>query len=301
MAAEINLMMRSLSALPIVIVMTAAVAVARLPVSAAGQSPATPARPCAGCGIAPEPIDLTDVAGWMRIFDGVSLEGWDGNPDVWKVENGAITAISTAERRLGTTYAIWRGGEPSDFELKLEIKTDSDIHGGVFYRGKVGPNPPRPGATGRAVGRAAGTGTTPRPPQPAFAIPADPKWNVTGYSLDFDYARDNNGNVQDTSGRQETQIVWRGHIVRMEPGKRPRSIGSLGDRDALMEKMTSGEWTSLHIIARGNQLTHIVNGHVMAMLIDDDPAALKTKGVIALQIEQYGLGRISFRNIWLKQ
>jgi len=36
-------------------------------------------------------------------------------------------------------------------------------------------------------------------------------------------------------------------------------------------------------------------------LIDDDPAALKTKGVIALQIEQYGAGKISFRNIWLKQ
>jgi hypothetical protein len=39
----------------------------------------------------------------------------------------------------------------------------------------------------------------------------------------------------------------------------------------------------------------------MAVLIDEDPAALKTKGVIALQIEQFGAGRINFRNIWLKQ
>ena len=39
----------------------------------------------------------------------------------------------------------------------------------------------------------------------------------------------------------------------------------------------------------------------MAVLIDDDPAALKTKGVIALQIEQFGQGKINFRNIWLKQ
>ena len=54
-------------------------------------------------------------------------------------------------------------------------------------------------------------------------------------------------------------------------------------------------------IALGNQLTHIVNGHVMAILIDDDPEARKMKGVIALQIEQYGLGKVSFRNIWLKQ
>ena len=273
------------------------------PIPQSGAATAVPAsvpqgtpRPCAGCGIAPEAIDLKDYAGWTQIFDGRTLTGWDGNPDVWKVEDGAITAESTAERRLGTTYIIWRGGEPADFELKLEVKADFDIHSGVFYRGKVGPNPPRPGATSRGT-----TSGAPPRPQPSFAVPADPKWNVTGYSLDFDYARDNDGNIQDTGGRSETQIVWRGHIVRMEPGKRPRSIGSLGDRDALMEKMVSGDWNSLHIIARGNQLTHIVNGHVMAVLIDDDPDARKMKGVIALQIEQYGTGRINFRNIWLRQ
>jgi hypothetical protein len=44
-----------------------------------------------------------------------------------------------------------------------------------------------------------------------------------------------------------------------------------------------------------------VNGHVMAVLIDDDPAAFKAKGVIALQIEQFGMGKINFRNIYLKQ
>jgi hypothetical protein len=251
-----------------------------------------PARPCAGCGIAPDPIDSKDYTGWTQIFDGKTLDGWDGNPEVWNVEDGAISAESTAARRLGTTFIVWRGGEPVDFELKLEIKTDRDIHSGVFYRGKVGPNPPRPGARSNAA---------PTRPQPSFAVPADPKWNVTGYSLDFDYDRENNGNIQDTSGRGETQIVWRGHIVRMEAGKRPRSIGSLGDRDALMEKMVSGDWNTLHIIARGSQLTHIVNGHVMAILVDDDPDARKMKGVIALQIEQYGLGKVSFRNIWLRQ
>ena len=265
--------------------------------SVAGQAPRSALQsPCPGCGFAPEPIDPNDYSGWTQIFDGTSLAGWDGNPEVWRVEGGAITAISTTERKLGTTYIIWRGGEPGDFELKLEMKADRDIHSGVFYRGKVGPNPPRPGAPARGAG-----GATPPRPQPSFAVPADPKWNVTGYSLDFDYDRDNDGNIQDTSGRSETQIVWRGHIVRMEAGKRPRSIGSLGDRDALMGRIAQGEWNALHIIARGNQLTHIVNGQVMAMLVDDDPAGLKTKGVIALQIEQYGLGRVSFRNIWLKQ
>ena len=71
-------------------------------------------RACAGCGIAPDPIDPKDNTGWTQVFDGKTLGGWDGNPEVWKVEDGAISAESTAARRLGTTYIVWRGGEPGD-------------------------------------------------------------------------------------------------------------------------------------------------------------------------------------------
>jgi hypothetical protein len=255
----------------------------------------TRVSPCPGCGFPPEPMDVKDHAGWTQIFDGATLGGWDGNPDVWKIDNGAIRAESTAQRRVGSTFLIWRGGEPGDFELKLEVKADADIHGGVFYRGKVGPPPPRPPSAGRAS-----TGAAARPAPPPFAVPADPRWNVIGYCLDFDYPLDNDGNVVDTA-RSETQIGWRGYIVRMEASQRPRAIGVIGDRDAMKATIKPGGWNQLHIIARGSTLTHVVNGQVMAVLVDDDPAARQSAGVIALQIEQYGTGRISFRDIWLKQ
>jgi 3-keto-disaccharide hydrolase len=260
-----------------------------------------PGSRCLGCGTAPEPIDDNDRTGWMQIFDAKSLANWDGNPEVWKVEDGAITAENWPERRIGTTYIIWRGGEPADFELKLEVKADYDVHGGIFYRSIIGPEPARAGGAGSAA-RGAPPSGAPRPQPAPPAVPSDPRWNVRGYAMDWDYDPGNNGNVQDPgAGRTDTQIVWRGHIVRTENGKRPRSIGTLGDRDTLMKFITLGDWNHVHIIAHGHQLTHIVNGHVMAILIDDDQAALKTKGVIALQIEQYGAGKISFRNIWLKQ
>ena len=54
----------------------------------------------------------------------------------------------------------------------------------------------------------------------------------------------------------------------------------------------------VHVIARGNTMIHIVNGHVMSIFIDDDPTMAVAKGVIGLQIE--GTGKVSFRNIWLK-
>jgi len=261
-----------------------------------------PGSRCLGCGTAPEPIDFNDRAGWTQIFDGKTLTNWDGNPEVWRVEDGAISASNWPERRVGTTSIIWRGGEPGDFELKLEVKADYDVHGGIFYRGIIGPEPARAGGPGSAARGAAAAGSPLRPQPAPPAVPSDPRWNVRGYGLDWDYDPGNNGNVQDPgAGRTDTQIVWRGHIVRTENGKRPRSIGTLGDRDALMKLINLGEWNQIHIIAHGHQLTHIVNGHVMAILIDDDQAALKAKGVIALQIEQYGAGTISFRNVWLKQ
>jgi hypothetical protein len=261
---------------------------------AAGIAQQPLVSPCPGCGYPPEPIDNANHAGWTQIFDGATLNGWDGNPDVWRVEQGAITAESTAARRVASTFLIWRGGEPSDFELKLEIKADADIHSGIFYRAQVGPNPARaaPATRGSAAG-------APRP-QPAFAVPADPRWNVRGYGLDFDYPLDNVGNVQDTT-RAETQIGWRGHMVRMTAGQRPRAIAAIGDRDTMKSAVRQGDWNLLHVVARGSTLTHIVNGQVMAVVMDDDASARKTAGVIALQIEQYGSGRVSFRNIWLKQ
>ena len=250
--------------------------------------------PCPGCGYPPELRDASDHTGWTQIFDGKTLNGWDGNPEVWSVQDGAITATSTAERRVGSTFIIWRGGEPADFELTLEMKAGQDIHSGVFYRSKVGPAPPRPAAAPRPATAA------PRPPLPPPAVPADPRWNVIGYGLDFDYPLDNAGNVQDTT-RGETQIGWRGHVVRMDPGKRPRSLGTIGDRDVLKSAVRQGDWNQLHVIGRGNMLAHFVNGQLMAVVIDDDPAARKLSGVIALQIEQFGTGTVAFRNIWVKQ
>jgi hypothetical protein len=32
-----------------------------------------------------------EAGGWISLFDGSSLNGWDGRSDVWKVEDGAIT------------------------------------------------------------------------------------------------------------------------------------------------------------------------------------------------------------------
>ena len=45
--------------------------------------------------------------GWQTIFDGKSLDGWDGNPDFWRVEEGTITGQTTADKPTkGNTFII---------------------------------------------------------------------------------------------------------------------------------------------------------------------------------------------------
>jgi len=251
------------------------------PVAGRGASPFQP----------PEPLDYGEHEGWTRIFDGQTLNGWSGNLEVWSVQEGALTAASTAERRVGSTHLVWTGGEPADFELKLEMKLDGDIHSGIAYRSAVDVN--------RSAGRAAAPGA-PRPAAPALAVPTDPKWTLYGPGLDFDADRKMAGNVEDR-GTRRREVASRGGIVRSEPGRRPRLIGAIGDPDALMTLIKPEGWNQIHIVARGHQLTHIINGQVMAVLLDDDPEFFRPSGSIGLQIEQYGAGRVHFREVWLKQ
>jgi len=45
-----------------------------------------------GVFIEPDPIDFADHTGYTSLFDGKTLTGWDGQPGLWKVEDGAIVA-----------------------------------------------------------------------------------------------------------------------------------------------------------------------------------------------------------------
>src|SRR3989441_8075545 len=70
------------------------------------------------------PINFNDNAGWIQMFDGATLKGWDGPTDLWHVENGMIVVRSKADPPTGPTYLLWEGGEPKDFEFKCELRLE---------------------------------------------------------------------------------------------------------------------------------------------------------------------------------
>jgi hypothetical protein len=244
----------------------------------------------------PDPINFDDHAGWTSLFDGNSLSGWDGDQDFWHVEDGAIVAESTCEKPSGTIYLVWQGGEAADFELKLEMKGEgAEINSGVQYRGAITDANHRRGDAPRRESGTCPSGAA-RGTVPAAAVEA--KWDMLGPQFDFDGRNRYTGQFyEQATGRGI--IAWRGQVVRTEEKKRPRLLATLGGRDELARYIHADGWNELHLIARGNTMTHIVNGHVMAIVIDDDATIFRKSGLIGFEIE--GTGKIRIRNVWLKR
>src|SRR4051812_8320272 len=228
----------------------------------------------------PDPPDFTDHAGFVPLFDGISLKGWDGNPKFWRVENGAIVGESTVERPSGNSYLACRGVEARDFTLTLDIKVEGPGGSGIQYRSKTGlpwlsnvPPELRPVNLDWMMTR----------PQADF-WPASPVYTGQFYS-------------ENTPMRI---LAWRGQVVEGFGASRKRLLGTIGDRRALGDVVKPNDWNQYTIVARGGTFIHIVNGQLMAVMIDDDPSSSNNQiGQIGIEIE--AVTKVSVRNVWLKK
>jgi hypothetical protein len=272
----------------------AALSLLSITVQSIAQSQAPKSRPRGGGFTHPEPVNFDEHTGWTSLFDGKTLNGWSGDSN-WKVENGAIVIESSCEKPTGTIYLVWQGGEPSDFELKLEMKGEGDINGGIQYRGWIVPADQGPGGGGRAQSANCPSGQ-PRGVPPSRESEA--QWNMAGAQYDFDAGNHYTGQYyEQATGRGI--VSWRGDAVQAQEGKPMQLLGSLGDIKELGAYYKPNEFNQLHIVARGHQMTHVLNGHVVAILIDDDKSKFHASGKIGIEVES--TGKLSVRNIWLKK
>jgi Domain of Unknown Function (DUF1080) len=245
----------------------------------------------------PEPVDFSEHDGWTSLFDGKTLGGWSGD-NAWKVEDGAITIESSCEKPTGTVYLVWKGGEAADFELKLEMKGTGNINGGVQYRGWIAPPPPRRG--GPPAGRAGQTG--PCESGAARGTPpsaeSEAQWNMWGAQYDFDAANRYTGQFYEQSTGRGI-IAWKGQVVRILPGDARRLLATVGDPATVDAIYKPNDWNQLHIIAIGNHFTHLLNGRVISITIDEDTRRVPKSGIIGLEVE--ATGKLFARNISLKK
>lgn len=204
--------------------------------------------------------------GFVSLFDGKTMKGWDGDPAFWRVENGSFVGETTTEKQpKQNTFLIWRGGTPGDFELKLEYRLTGH-NSGIQIR--------------------------------SIELP-DIKWAMKGYQADIDAQQTYTGQFYEERGRGF--LALRGQFTVINPGGKPGIVGSLGDNAELKNYIKGDGWNEVHLIAEGNKLIQVLNGHVMSMLIDDDPAGRKMDGLIGIQVHRGPAMKMEVRNIRIKK
>jgi hypothetical protein len=231
----------------------------------------------------PEPMNFNDHRGYVSLFDGVSLKGWDGNPKFWRAEGGAIVGESTPENPSGNTYIVYRDVEARDFTLKFEIKVEGSGGSGLQYRSKTGIPwiRPIPANVTANVG------------------PVNLAWMMTGPQADFWPSRIYSGQFY-TENSPMGIMAYRGQVVEGAGLGAKRLMGNIGDRTTLGTLVKMSDWNEYTVIARGGTFIHIVNGQLMAVMVDDDPDSINNQsGLFGVEIE--ATTKVSVRNIWLKK
>jgi len=218
----------------------------------------------------PEPV-AGDEPGFRSIFDGRSLAGWEGNPIYWRAGNGALVGeITPATVIKSNTFIVWRGGRPRDFELKLDYRISADGNSGINYRSAIIPDPVTP----------------------------ENKYSMRGYQCDLDGRKRYPGNNYEEKGR--LFLALRGQLTHVVGGRPPVVVSTFGDPDELATLITD-DWNAIHVIARGNVLTHIINNRVMSIVVDDDGANRPADGLIGVQVHVGPPMKVEYRNIRLRE
>ena len=222
--------------------------------------------------------------GFVSIFDGETLTNWKGDPKYWTVENGNLVGTVTPETVLkSNSFIIWQGGQPEDFELKLDVRISESGNSGINYRSTILENNP-------------------------FAM--------RGYQCDIDGKHQYTG--QNYEERQRTTLAYRGEKVIINTQQNPDKstnlktnikkncwqtrevVEVLGQADYLKSKLKKEDWNQIHLLIKGNRLQHYVNGFLMSELIDNDSVNKVLKGFIGVQVHVGPPMKVEYRNIMLK-
>ncbi|MCP1470834.1 hypothetical protein J3E64_002527 [Sphingobium sp. OAS761] len=231
----------------------------------------------------PRPRAFQDHEGFVSLFDGRTLAGWDGDPDVWRVENGAIVAVRPPDRAMNNSYLVYRRLKARDFDLRLEIK--APVGGsGIQYRSRTGLPwiNPVPGA-----------------PPPKL------RWMMTGPQADFWPAKTFGRDLFSGQVYMENDLArvtsWRGQVTRRSAAAGPELVGTIAESSKLALEIRPDDWNEYEIIARGPVVLHFLNGRLMSASVFDDPESPDNRaGWIGIEAE-LNPARVEVRNIWLRK
>ncbi|MCB1230077.1 MAG: DUF1080 domain-containing protein [Verrucomicrobiae bacterium] len=199
--------------------------------------------------------------GFQSLFNGKDLTGWDGNPELWTVEDGTISGRTKGPDQLTyNQFLIWRGGTVKNFEFHAKIRQDGN-NSGIQYRSKE--------------------------------LPENGQWSVGGYQCDVHPNPPYNGMIYEERARGI--VVQNGQSVVADPDGRRWLVA---ERDPVAVDGT--QWHDYTIIAKGNHITHKIDGKVTIEFSDYDEKARSLEGILAFQVHRGPAMEVQIKDVRLK-
>jgi len=212
-----------------------------------------------------EPADM------QSLFNGKDLTGWEGDPRLWSVKDGAIRGETTAENPAsGNTFLIWKGGVTKDFQLRLSFRCTATNNSGIQYRSKH-----------VTEGRV-------RNP-----------WVVRGYQHEIR----NQVKLPSVAGFIYEEGGGRGRMCLVGEkavwGKDGKKVvtGALIDAQGYRKLFKLDDWNDVVIVATGNRLQHYLNNRLILDCTDDHPQRASREGILALQLHAGRPMWVEFKDI----
>lgn len=199
--------------------------------------------------------------GFVCLFNGKDLTGWEGRPGAWEVKDSAIWCTGKEASR---NWLIWRGGKLLDFELRLKFKYVKG-NSGVQVRSKeIEPFMVR----GYQV-----------------EVAAQQKMGLWHHSI--------------SPAKYRSHLATAGQRVRIAADG-SKTVEQVAPPKDVQAAYRQDDWNELIVVGKGTRLIQKINGVVFADLTDQDAQYATPAGLLALQDHGRGT-IVAFKDIWLKR
>jgi len=121
---------------------------------------------------------------------------------------------------------------------------------------------------------------------------------LKGYQADIDGENVYTGQNYEERGRGF--LAMRGQNTVINNSKDRFIIKTIGNSDSLKSKSKVDDWNEFHLIVKGNNMKHSINGILMSETTDNDASSNKLTGLIGLQVHVSMEMKVAYKKIQIK-
>jgi choline-sulfatase len=199
--------------------------------------------------------------GFVSLFNGKNLQGWEGDPQYWSVEEGALTGKADGSLKMNR-FITWKGSTVRNFDLRMKVRVTPGGNSGIQYRGLMRPE------IGLDI--------------------------VSGYQCDVVAdVKQYNGMLYEERGRRI--LSHTGEKVMIDSDGSCWVVGTMPVQD-----FAPNEWHEFRVLVEGNHHRHWIDGYPTADLLDFDEQGRALEGVLGMQVHVGPAMKIQYKDILIK-